>query len=341
MLLQELPDGCQKAAETWKIRQLFNDLEERHRMLNNGKGIGDYEKQYLCLLLSGIEPIQMSEKLYDPVENIRVKITQSGLYKTIERLTGGKINNWRDPIILFLNKGYRKSEDVKEKEETLLVMTCDVEVSEEILRSLEEKMKQILGANQMKIQKIERGSLIIHWQGSRSSCEQIEVLFREGVLSKRLGVPVLDVQVVPNKERVNFSQWFDNTFTVGWQTVTELLNPQQLQATARTQKLERGKLIDLRADLLSHSVVLLINLSRENDDSSTVEITLRVYPTGDEVYLPPSLKLLVLSNNEVFEEVTARSADVFMRCQFEGEVGENFSVQLVLGDVVVTEDFVI
>ena len=183
MLSQELPDCCQEAARTWKIKQLFNDLEERHRRLNNGKGIGDYEKQYLCFLLSGIEPIQMSEKLYDAVETTRVKITQSGLYKTIERLTGGQIKNWRDPIILFVNKGYRKSEDVKEKEETLLVMTCDVEVSEEILRTLEEKMKQILGANQMKIQKIERGSLIIYWQGSRSSYEQIEVLFREWFIS--------------------------------------------------------------------------------------------------------------------------------------------------------------
>ena len=283
----------------------------------------------------------MSDKLYDSVDTIRVKITQSGLYKTIERLTGGPIKNWRDPIILFVNKGYRKSEDVKEKEETLLVMTCDVEVSEEILRTLEEKMKQILGANQVKMQKIERGSLIIYWQGSRSSYEQIEALFREGVLSERLGVPVLDLRVVLSEERVNLTQWFDNTFTVGWERVTELLNPQQLQAAARNEKIERGKLIDLRADLLSHSVVLLVNLSRENDDSSTVGITLRVYPTGNDVYLPPSLKLVVLSNNEVFEEVTARSADVFMRCQFEGEVGENFTVQLVLGDVVVTEDFVI
>lgn len=341
MLSQELPACCQEAAQTWKIKKLFNDLEKKHRDLNKGKSLGDYEKHYLCLLLSGLEPIKMSDQLYDSVETIRVKLTQSGLYKTIERLTGGQINNWRDPIILFVNKGYRKSEDVKEKEETFLVMTCDVEVSEEILRTLEEKMKRILGANQVKMQKIERGSLIIYWQGSRSSYEQIEALFREGVLSDRLGVPILDVQVVPNKERVNFSQWFDNTFTIGWQTVTELLNPQQLQATARTQKLERGKLIDLRADLLSYSVVLLINLSRENDDSSTVGITLRVYPTGDEVYLPPSLKLLVLSNNEVFEEVTTRSADVFMRCQFEGELGEEFTVQLVLGEAVVTENFVI
>jgi hypothetical protein len=183
---------------------------------------------------------------------------------------------------------------------------------------------------------VKKGSIIIGLESSDESYQYILNCYQRGELSKLLGLTVSDLQ-----SQVSLSQWFDNTFTIGWQTVTELLNPQQLQATARTQKLERGKLIDLRADLLSYSVVLLINLSRENDDSSTVGITLRVYPTGDEVYLPPSLKLLVLSNNEVFEEVTTRSADVFMRCQFEGELGEEFTVQLVLGEAVVTENFVI
>jgi hypothetical protein len=339
MLSQELPGCCQEAARTWKIQQLFNDLEERHRRLNNGKGIGDYEKQYLCLLLSGIEPIQMSEKLYDPVENTRVKITQSGLYKTIERLTGGQIKNWRDPIILFVNKGYRKSEDVKEKEETLLVMTCDVEVSEEILRTLEEKMKQILGANQVKMQKIERGSLIIYWQGSRSSYEQIEVLFREGVLSERLGVPILDVQVVPNKERVNLTQWFENILTTGWQTVGQLLTPQQLRPAYFSESIQRGKRIDLQIDLITHTVILLVSLTRE--DAGKVIVNLKVFPTSESPNLPPNLKLILLTEGEIFKEVTSRSADQYIQYEFEAEPGDEFVVKLVLGEAEITEDFVV
>jgi len=339
MLSQELPDCCQEAARTWKIKQLFNDLEERHRRLNNGKGIGDYEKQYLCLLLSGIEPIQMSEKLYDAVETTRVKITQSGLYKTIERLTGGQIKNWRDPIILFVNKGYRKSEDVKEKEETLLVMTCDVEVSEEILRTLEEKMKQILGANQMKIQKIERGSLIIYWQGSRSSYEQIEVLFREGVLSERLGVPILDVQVVPNEERVNLTQWFENILTTGWQTVEQLLTPQQLRPAYFSESIQRGKRIDLQIDLITHTVILLVSLTRE--DADRVIVNLKVFPTANSPNLPANLKLIILVEGEVFKEITSRSADQFIQYEFDADPGDEFAVKLALGEAEITENFVV
>lgn len=338
MLSQELPYCCQEAAKTWRIKKLFNDLEEKHRNLNKGKSLGDYEKHYLCLLLSGIEPIQMSEYLYDTVETTRVKISQSGLYKCIERLTGSKINNWRDPIILFLNKGYRKSEDVKEKEETLLVMTCDVEVSEEILRTLEDKMKQILGANQIKMQKIERGSLIIYWQGSRSSYEQIEVLFRQGILSDRLGVPVLNVRVVPSENRVNLSQWFENIFTVGWQSVEELLTPQQLSPAVWSDRVKQAKLFNLRADLISHAVNLVINLTRASEDR--ISIWLQVYPSGED-YLPLNLKLLVLAEGEVIEEVTARSADVLIQCQFDADPGDEFTVKLALGEVSVTEKFVL
>ncbi|WP_341737639.1 DUF1822 family protein [Microcoleus sp. CAWBG640] len=207
---------------------------------------------------------------------------------------------------------------------------------ENLLPEIMAKLENV-GKGMIIVKYVKKGSIIIGLESSDESYQNILSCYQRGELSELLGSTISDLQ-----PQVNLNQWFDNAFTAGWQTATELLNPQQLQATARTQKLERGKLIDLRADLLSHSVVLLVNLTRDNDDSSSIEITLRVYPTGDDVYLPPSLKLLVLSeDNEVFEEVTARSADVFMRCQFEGEVGEEFSVQLVLGDVVVTEDFVI
>ncbi len=39
--------------------------------------------------------------------------------------------------------------------------------------------------------------------------------------------------------------------------------------------------------------------------------------------------------------MTARSEDRIIQCQFEGEVGEEFTVQLVLGEAVISEDFVI
>ncbi|MEZ2246792.1 DUF1822 family protein [Microcoleus sp.] len=242
---------------------------------------------------------------------------------------------WRD-ILAMEHQKFSKSIQCQSWNLNLEVTVDDLsDFQENLLPRIMAQLENV-GKAMIIVKYVKKGSIIIGLESSDESYQYIFNCYQRGELSELLGFTVSDLQ-----PQVSLTQWFDNTFTTGWQTVTELLNPQQLQATARTQKLERGKLIDLRADLLTNSVVLLVNLSRENDDSSTVEITLRVYPTGDDVYLPPSLKLLVLSDNEVFEEVTARSADVFMRCQFEGEVGEEFSGQLVLGDVVVTEDFVI
>ncbi|HEY9845691.1 MAG TPA: DUF1822 family protein, partial [Candidatus Caenarcaniphilales bacterium] len=59
-------------------------------------------------------------------------------------------------------------------------------------------------------------------------------------------------------------------------------------------------------------------------------------------YLPPSLQLVVLDESGAsFLEAQARSADNYIQLQFSGTAGERFSVQVTLGEVSTTEDFVI
>lgn len=146
--------------------------------------------------------------------------------------------------------------------------------------------------------------------------------------------------VIPGKLQVNqLLQWFDNTFQQGWQAIEELIAPQEL-SLVRTSKVRRGKLIDLGIDLASHSVILILNLLQENEQ--TVAVHLQVYPTGENTYLPPQLKLLVLNESgETFKEVTARSADRFIQYQFEAELGDRFSVKVALENVSITEEFAI
>jgi Protein of unknown function (DUF1822). len=305
----------------------------------------NFESAYALAISSRLDKSYFSQ--------MKKKMILSPQETTIEKLAtafakrnNSKIENEMKEIEMFFEK-WREISAMEHQKFSKSIQSqswnLNLEVTVDDLSDFQEKLLPEIMAKLENVGKamiifkyVKKGSILIGLESFDECYQRIRECYQRGELSELLGFTVSDLQ-----PQVSLSQWFDNTFTIGWQTVTELLNLQQLQATARTQKLERGKLIDLRADLLSHSVVLLINLSRENDDSSTVEITLRVYPTGDEVYLPSSLKLLVLSNNEVFEEVTARSADVFMRCQFEGELGEEFTVQLVLGEAVVTENFVI
>ena len=146
--------------------------------------------------------------------------------------------------------------------------------------------------------------------------------------------------VPPGKILVNhLIQWFDNIFEPGWQAIEELIAPQELNLVRNT-KHRRGKLINLGIDLADYPIILIVNLSRETEQS--VEVHLQVYPTGEHTYLPPQLKLIVLdADGEIFKEVTARSADKFIQYQFEAERGDRFSVKLALEDVSITEEFVI
>ena len=103
---------CEYAAETWHIEQLFLDLEVVLRRLNrDSKGLETWQKQYLCLLLSGYNLRQIAqEHLHLAVESLRVKLSaRRGLYECVQKLTNQSISNWRDVIIILINSGYRRN----------------------------------------------------------------------------------------------------------------------------------------------------------------------------------------------------------------------------------------
>ncbi len=223
---------------------------------------------------------------------------------------------------------------------TQITLSGEIDEVKPQLDEILELLRKISGDKTITIRITKPGSVIIIIDGSNEGLKRIESLFKAGDLQEIAGFKVEDIRPEWEERPVNLTQWFDNIFTTGWQAANELLTPSQLAFRSR-EEIQGTKLIDLRADLFSNAVVLLVNLVRENDDSPEVEITLRVYPTGNDVYLPPNLKLIVLSENEIFQEVTARSEDRIIQCQFSGEVGEAFTVQLVLGEAVISEIFVI
>jgi hypothetical protein len=160
---------------------------------------------------------------------------------------------------------------------------------------------------------------------------------------------------VVRSTRVNLSQWLTNVFESGWQTIETVLNPAQPDLafgfrspdSALLADLElpdagirRAKLIDLGLLLAGHPVALIVELQPESERRS--HITLQVHPTGNQVYLPPLLQLIVLDESGlVFLEAQARSADNYIQLQFSGLPGEQFSVKIALGEASIMEDFIV
>jgi len=155
---------------------------------------------------------------------------------------------------------------------------------------------------------------------------------------------------------VYLKQWFDSVFAAPWQTVEALLLTEAANPAFSTRSTEHrendtlhpaisvsaGKVIDLAIQLASHRVVLIVTLAAKADEE--VDIRLRVCPTGSQRYLPPGLQLIVLDEAAATcpqLQAQARSNDNWIQLEFSGEPGEQFSVKLALGDVTITEDFVI
>lgn len=154
-------------------------------------------------------------------------------------------------------------------------------------------------------------------------------------------------QPVPVETRVNLSQWFQNLFEAGWQSLKALLGSDQdslalgLRSTSQLNDSVKGaKLFDLGLQLGSQSVALLVAISPEADQK--VGIVVQLHPMGGD-YLPPNINLALRSESGVtLQDVQSRSQDNYIQLKrFRGLPGECFNIQVAFRDASVTEIFVI
>ncbi|OWY65700.1 hypothetical protein B7486_40610 [cyanobacterium TDX16] len=153
-----------------------------------------------------------------------------------------------------------------------------------------------------------------------------------------------------SQTQVNLNQWFNNIFEAGWQPVKALLRTQtfNLDFSARSIKSSReiddnsasgvtgGKLIDLKMQLADQQVALTMRIVPKTEIE--LDIRLRVCPVNGQIYLPPSLQLIVWDETGASLKAEARSNDNWIQLQFSAEKGEPFSVKVALGDVSVSEE---
>jgi hypothetical protein len=140
---------------------------------------------------------------------------------------------------------------------------------------------------------------------------------------------------------INLMNWFDEVFDAGWEVIDELLNPQQLQLNFRSNNavpIKRGHKIDLGMQLAEHSVALIVSLPPEPE--LEVDIKIEVHPMGNQSYLPPGLKVMLMNESEeLLFHVESRKADNFIKFEFTPDLRELFSINIVLGDANVTQSF--
>jgi hypothetical protein len=157
-------------------------------------------------------------------------------------------------------------------------------------------------------------------------------------------------QPLPVKEPIQLSQWLHKLFDAGWEAVESLLEPPQAEfafsyrslSQTLTSTLEnadtgvkRGKRLDLERE--GEQVALCVEL--KSTASSELNISVEVYPTGEQTYLPQDLQLMVLDEAGVAVMQAQARSTKNIELKFSGSPGERFEVKVALGDVSITEAF--
>lgn len=140
---------------------------------------------------------------------------------------------------------------------------------------------------------------------------------------------------------VRLSLWLRDEWEGLWQSISR--QPALgLRSSSRSDEefLQGAKLIDLKMQFGSQSVVLWVALTPETEGQIAVRV--RLYPAPQGRYLPPNVQLILLSETgEILSEVQSRLQDNYIQLpRFRGMPEEQFSITVRLGEASVTERFI-
>ncbi|VXD17537.1 conserved hypothetical protein [Planktothrix serta PCC 8927] len=186
------------------------------------------------------------------------------------------------------------------------------------------------------------------WATLISNPETRQQLYQQRLLNSQKKSNSVDHIESQEIKANNLSLWLQNIFEAGWQSFDKLLEiePQKTAYQFRNNStfnefpIKTAKLIDLGMELKGIAVILLVAITLETEKK--VAIRVQLHPANGETYLPPYLKLSLLSEAEaILQEVQSRSHDNYIQLKrFKSPVGKSFSIQLSLGNINIKESFV-
>lgn len=199
------------------------------------------------------------------------------------------------------------------------------------------KIEEMLEKQGVMLQSIKAGSVVLVVAGSAQAIQRLQVLFHSGELSEMLGVPVAAVELITSPSLpVRLSQWFQNlkeATEAGWLAPSFVF----LSPAFRSDSIKRTKLIDLAGTSVDFMVTLAKGVK-----AGEIDIEFQVCTTVKGTYLPNNFKLRLLSEaGEILGEVQVQDHRECVKQPLSGLPGERFSVNLSVGNIEVTEDFVI
>jgi hypothetical protein len=143
---------------------------------------------------------------------------------------------------------------------------------------------------------------------------------------------------------VSLGQWLQNVFDEQWQNLENLLGNELAPAYSFRQTAESNRSIVQRAKVLElGEQIVWLSIGLEPDDGDRVSIRVQLRSSERNFTLPAGLTLTLLSNSGgVVQSVEARDQDDIIQLKrFKCALGTQFSLQISLGTITLTEEFVV
>ncbi|MDV3349219.1 DUF1822 family protein [Leptothoe sp. ISB3NOV94-8A] len=159
-------------------------------------------------------------------------------------------------------------------------------------------------------------------------------------------------QTAPKEQPSALLQWLDNVVDEGWASLEQIFADWQTQMPAYSFRnslahqelmeqvakgVKRGKFLTFTPGT---QVLFLVGIAPA-DDSVAFDITVELYPAGQQAHLPPSLHLMVMDQAKTPVLQAEGRQSEGLEFQFSAEPGENFAVQISLDQSILTEQFAI
>lgn len=148
----------------------------------------------------------------------------------------------------------------------------------------------------------------------------------------------------PTPILANLSQWLQNRVDASWQTLESLLGAEAELAFNFRQAADPDQRCIRRAKRLrlpDQDTLLLVTVEPEADERVSIQPQLR--PLNPTLCLPAHLSLtLLLATGEAVQSVQTRDRDNIIQLKrFKCPLNTQFSLQVAIGNTVITEDFVV
>lgn len=147
-------------------------------------------------------------------------------------------------------------------------------------------------------------------------------------------------QLRQSSNTVNLRQWLDKYIEEGWQKLEKLFSSEELTPAfiMRNSLIERGKQICLATQVTNQKMILIVKLNPQFEKD--INIIVEVRPQSGQLYLPEMLQVKILNENQAaVMQATASSTNKNIQFDFNAEPKERFSVQMILGEASVIENF--